>query len=332
MRDIDRFHAADRCLKSERTRETARSRHRILHKSRRLGLPLEFPVVITTVARLALVKLLDGLDLIAQHRRALKLKRLTCGVHLFAHLAQHRASLRSEETHEAIDVGAIFLFRNARGAGCGALVDRSKQTRPKEAILRIAVHDFQFAGAVLEDALQKLHRVTQAADGDKRAVDTCSAKSIVARIARDVDARKVVAQRHREIGKRFVVLQPIIERRMDVLDEARLHQERFPLAFAGNEVEVDDDVEHRLLAEPEVGGRDEVTRDAVWEDRSFPYIKDAAACILHQIHTGHIGQRPRFPKKSPDALLARFPPRRRRKLVARRACTTIGPVESIGVG
>ena len=335
VRDVEGLEAADRLVRAHDPREAARARDGVLHEPGGLGLPVVLGVVALPVAaRLALVELLDRLDLVAQHRGALELEPRARGLHLLAHLAQHRAALRAEEADEAIDVGAVRVLADARRAGRRALVDGGEQAGPEARVARIAVDDLQLAGAVLEHALQQLHRVAQRPHRHERPVDARALEALVGGVAGDVHTREVVPHRDGEVREGLVVLQPVVVGRMDVLHEARLHQERLPLAFAGDEVEVLDELEHGLLARTEVGRGNEVARHAAGQHRRLADVEDRARGVLHEVHAGHVGKHARLAEETPQPLLAGLCVRIRiaRAAVSTRTKPTRGALRRLGRG
>ena len=89
-----------------------------------------------------------------------------------------------------------------------------------------------------------------------------------------------------EVGEGLVVLQADVEPRVDVLDQAVLGEQGFPLAFALDDVEVVDDVEQALLLEAQVGRGDEIARDAIGEAGGFADVLHDAPGVLHEVDAG----------------------------------------------
>ena len=186
------------------------------------------------------------------------------------------------------------------------MIDRGKKARTETRVAPIAIDDLQLAGSKLEHALQQLHRLIQRANGHERPVHTRALETDFGGIAGDVDARKIVAQGDGEVRKGLVVEQPLVIGRVNVLDQTRLHEERLPLAFAGNEVEGDDLVEHGLLAAAEVGGWNEIAGHPIGKPQRLAYIEHASRGVLHQVDPGGVGKHVRLLQEAPEPLLTRF--------------------------
>jgi Asp-tRNA(Asn)/Glu-tRNA(Gln) amidotransferase A subunit family amidase len=125
-------------------------------------------------------------------------------------------------------------------------------------------------------------------------------------VACDEDARVVLVFRDDEVGEGFVVDEADIEAGADVLDEAVLGEERFPLALAEQDLEVVDEVAHRLLLGAEVGGGDEVAGGAVGQVRGLADIEHDALVVFHEVDAGRFGQVAGFAQQATEALLVRL--------------------------
>ena len=257
--DVDAFDAADRLIEPESLLEREQRLLRLEDHALGLGLP--------PVGHLGAVsQLLDGPELVAQGCRLLVLPLGRRGVHLFAQLTQHLAAFAREEPREALNILAVRLPADLVRARRGALVDRVEQTRPKARIGRVVGNDVELAGSELEDALEHRDGLAQRTSRcewpvDLRALHLGGDAAVflnARRIARDKDAREVLARRDDEIRKSLVVRQAHVEARPDVFDEPVLGEERLPLALAEEDLEVMDVFEELLLLAAEVSGRYEV--------------------------------------------------------------------------
>ena len=130
-------------------------------------------------------------------------------------------------------------LRHAEIARCRALTDAVQQARPKPAPAAVVGVDVQRAGAELKDALQHPDGVAQRAGAGERPIEPDAA---AARLARELDAREVLADADLQIGKCLVVLQPDVEARLNVLDEPCFHQQRIDLAVGGQEINIGDEL------------------------------------------------------------------------------------------
>ena len=118
---------------------------------------------------------------------------------------------------------------------------------------RISGVDIQVAGAEAEDSLHHIHRLTDVPSRSEWAEDAGAAEAGVGRIARHVDARKVILRRDREIGIGLPVGQHDIEPRPQILDQTSLCQQRLPLRLHLDDLKVSDARKQEPLARTEVG-------------------------------------------------------------------------------
>ena len=138
---------------------------------------------------------------------------------------------------KAPDVRAVALAIDSQVARGRALVDRREQAGAKPLPARVVFLDIQRAGAELEDPLENLDRPAQALGPRERAVQL---DAPVERLTGEVDAGKVFARRDLQVGKRLVVLEVAVVLGLNVLDQARFHQECVDLAVGGQELDVGD--------------------------------------------------------------------------------------------
>ena len=107
-----------------------------------------------------------------------------------------------------------FEIWSAQGA-VHWLIECSRHGRKYRRLL-VAVDDLQLAGAELEDLLQGVDRVAQAGGADERPVQLAALEP---RLAGDVHAGEVVGGGDLEVGEGLVVAEPLVVRRLDVLDQ-----------------------------------------------------------------------------------------------------------------
>ena len=178
-------------------------------------------------------------------------------------LPRERAALGAKEAQKAIDVAAIAFLANKIGARRSALTNRVQETRTKASVGRIIRLDIKFASSILKYALHERDRTAECMNAGERTKDARAGESLVGRISGDVDPGKLIAHGDGEVWKCLVVAQQFIETRMNVLDEAALQEQRLPLCFAFQNVEIRDNIQHGLFATPQVCAGYEVTGDTV---------------------------------------------------------------------
>ena len=178
-------------------------------------------------------------------------------------LPRERAALGAKKAQESINVAAIAFLANKIGARRSALANRVQETRSKAPIGRIIRLDIKFAGSILKHALHERHRTAECMNAGERTKDARAGESLVGRISGDVDPGKLIAHGDGEVWKCLVVAQQFIETRMNVLDQAALQEQRLPLCFAFQNVEISDNIQHGLLSTAQVCAGHEVTGNTV---------------------------------------------------------------------
>ena len=183
----------------------------------------------------ALVERFQHLDFVAQAGRQLELQRRGRLAHLGLHFVEQRVFLALQKHPQAMDVAAIIFLRNPQIARSRTLVDRGQQAWPKPAPFLFRLANVEAAGAELENLLQHLNRPAQTARAGKR---TVKLRAPLVRLARELDARKLLAHEDLQIRKRLVVLLVLIELRLHVLDQPGFGQQRVDLALGRDEIDV----------------------------------------------------------------------------------------------
>jgi len=82
-------------------------------------------------------------------------------------------------------------------------------------------------------------------------------------LAREVDPRKFLVERHRDERVGLVIAQADVEPRAVLLDEGLLGEQRLPFAAEDDEFNRRDLGEHRVMAERPASGGGKVRRDAL---------------------------------------------------------------------
>ena len=120
-----------------------------------------------------------------------------------------------------MDIAAVGLAVDPQVARGRALVDRRQQAGPKPPPARVVFLDVQRAGAELEDPLR--------APGSPRAGSWPGERAVeldprIARLAREVDPREILAGGDLKVGKGLVILEVVVVLGLDVLDQPGFHQ------------------------------------------------------------------------------------------------------------
>ncbi len=183
----------------------------------------------------AFAQALEHLDFVAQPGRLLKLKLGRCGRHFLPHFVEQLLAVAFEKHSQPLDVVAIFFLADPQVAGGRALVDRRQQARPEPAPALVIGLDVERTGAELEHLLQSLHRAAQAARVGERSVQLRAAR---ARLARHLDARKILMRGDLQVREAFVVAQLAVVFGLDVLHQPRFHEHGVDLALGLDEIDV----------------------------------------------------------------------------------------------
>ena len=129
-----------------------------------------------------------------------------------------------------------------------------KKARPERTVLRFITSDLELARSVLEYPLKKLDRVAEGVDGSEGTKDFGPLESGIARIPGHEDARELIPDGDREVRKRLVVDQPLIETRPNVLDQPSFEQQGFPFALTLQHIKIINQAEHRGFSRPQIHG------------------------------------------------------------------------------
>jgi hypothetical protein len=106
------------------------------------------------------------------------------------------------------------------------------------------------------------------------------------------------------LKKRLVIRQQLVEARPDVLDEPALHEQRFPLALALDDVEVLDEVKQGLLFGAELRRGDKVRADAVPKRPCLAHVEHRPRPVLHEVDARQPRQLPGLFREALEALVA----------------------------
>ena len=194
-----------------------------------------------------------------------------------------RCFLPLEDQAETANLLAIIFPGDAEVAGGGALADAVQDAGAKPAPAVVLGGDIQRAGAKLEDALEHLHRRPEALGAGEGAIELHAA---AARRARELDARKLLANADLQVRERLAVLEIDVEARLNVLDEAGFHQESVDLGVGGQKVDVGDLLDHVGRTLVLLGRPGEVMPGAVTQVLGLADVDDPALGILHQVDAG----------------------------------------------
>ena len=145
--------------------------------------------------RIALQYRTQSLDIVAQLRRALEVKRHRLLAHLLLQLTDHRARAPLHKLAQALGEFSMLLHRNAPDARGGTLVDVAEQARTS---LRLrALKHTRRTRAHREDAQQLIDRL---ANRPHLRVRAEVARPRPLALARHLHAREALPHRHRQVG------------------------------------------------------------------------------------------------------------------------------------
>jgi hypothetical protein len=153
----------------------------------------------------------------------------------------------------------------------------------------LAVLDVDRAGSEREQPTYEVHRLV---DARCRRVRPEVPAPVVRQLPRPLDPREVVVERDLDVRVALVVLEPHVERRLEALDQVALEEERLADGIRHRVLEVLDSIDHgsdQVLLE--AGGfLLPVAAHAVAQALRLADVQHAAACVLHQVHAGPVGQ------------------------------------------
>ena len=165
-------------------------------------------------------------------------------------------------------------------------MDAVQQARAEEAPLRVVGVDLQAARAELEDLLQFDQDPPQIADVGERAEEQ---RPLLLRLAGDVDAREILADRDLQVRERLVVHQVRVVERTDVLDQPGLFEHRVDFALGFEVIDVIDLVDHlddvRAAGGFQVAAGLEVAGDAGAQALGLADVEHDVVGVLHEVQT-----------------------------------------------
>ena len=245
----------------------------------------------------AQIQVFERRNFIANAGRFFELQLLRRQPHLVSQFFQQPVFLAVEEHPQPANVFAVILFTDPQVAGSRALVDARQQTGPKPAPAFVLFVDVERAGAEAKNLLQHGDGAAEFLGVRERPVKF---RSRTLRSAREFDARKIFRRRDFQIGERFVVLQFLIEARLNVLDQPGFQQQRVDFAVRFDVIDVGDFRDEVGRAAIGRGGFREITPGPAAQVHCFSDINHALPGVLHEIHARRRGK------------LANFLPRRER--------------------
>ena len=227
---------------------------------------------------LALVDLLDGPELVAEHGRPLELQAFGGLLHAAAYRFDDAVGLTLQEQHHLIDDLGVLVPVYRADARSYAAVDVEVEARA-----RVVARDGLGAGAVGEQLLQQVERAPHAARAGERPE---VARAVVGHLARDVHLRKFLGNVDFDERVALVVFEARIVLGLPLLDEVALQDQRLLLGLRDYELEVLHPAHHVADLGHEVGGAPEVRADAVAQASRLADVQHAAVAVVEQVHAG----------------------------------------------
>ena len=192
-----------------------------------------------------------------------------------------------QEQLDLLDVRPVVVLRDRRDARTLAALDVIQEARSLEGAH--AVLDVDRAGPEREQPPDEVHRFVDARGGGVRAE---VAAAVVDQLARPLDPRELVAQRHLDVRIALVVLEPDVEPRPVALDEVGLEEEGLGDRVRLGHLDVDDPVDD--APDPvDLAGRRlllPVRAHAAAQALRLADIDDVAPGVLHEVDAGLVGQ------------------------------------------
>ncbi|MBI3412128.1 MAG: HigA family addiction module antidote protein [Planctomycetes bacterium] len=235
----------------------------------------------------AQAKLLECVNLIAQPGRFFELCGRARLGHRPLHFLEQLPLLAFQHQTQAADLLAVVFAADAEVARRRALPDAVQEARAKPAPARIVFLDVERASAELEDPLQNLEGGPQALGAGERAIQFDAAPP---RVARELDARIILAHANLQIREGLVVAQPDVEAWLNVFDESGFHQQGVDLGVRFDIIDVGDHL-HQVACTLVLRGRlGEIMAGPVAQILRFADIEHPALLVLHQVDAGRGGE------------------------------------------
>ena len=186
---------------------------------------------------LALVDLLDRVDLVAEYRRPLELQGLRRRFHALGDRLDHAVGLSLKEQGNLFDYLGILPPADCADARADAPVDEIVKARA-----RVCPGNGLCARAEGEQLLEQAQRAPDAAHTGE---GTEVAGAVFGHPAGDVDEGVVFLGVDLDKGIALVILQTSVVRRLVLLDQVAFQNHRFLLRLGDDVLEVGDLLDHR---------------------------------------------------------------------------------------
>ena len=162
-------------------------------------------------------------------------------------------------------------------------MDAVQNAGPKPTPTRIIRLDVQRASAEFENALQHVDRQAKTLRTGKRAVEF---DPVTPGSSGEFHAREFFPGPDLQIRKRFVVLEINVKTGLDILDQARFHEQGVHVAVRGDKINVGDELDQVAGAFIFRGRKREIMPRAIAQVLRLADIHDSALAVLHEVHAG----------------------------------------------
>ncbi len=230
--------------------------------------------------------LLDAGEPVPETGRLLELEVVGGRPHLLAQPSDHHLGVAVEEVDQLLRVAGVLLLGDLADAGSGALLDVEQQARPAEA--GVVVELVLRAGAEGERAQEQVERL---ADGVGVAVGPEVADALALAPPHHHRARPLLVEGDGQERVALVVLQPDVEPRLVLLDEAELEHERLDVVADLDPLDRLGGGHHRRRAGREAGGVHEVVREPRPQRMGLAHVDDPTVLVLELVRAGGVGDR-----------------------------------------
>ena len=236
----------------------------------------------------AKIKVFKRFDLIAKSSRFLELQFPGGRLHFPTQFLEQTFFFAVEEQPQSANLATIVFAADPLVAWSRTLMNARQQARAEPAPSFIRFFDIQSAGTKLKNLLQDSDRSPQPFGIRERTVELCPART---GFPSELDSGKFFSNKNFQIRKGFVVLQFLIETRLNILDQPRFKQQSIDFAVGDDVVKVPDFQDQFGCSKIFCCLFREITSGTVPQIHRFADVNDTSAIIFHQIHAGRRGKR-----------------------------------------